>query len=296
MKKQNTIPLDRLETQAIDFLRTIARQVTSPLFLAYSGGKDSEIVLHLARKAKIEFVPFYNNTTIDPPGTLKYIQSKGDIMIIPPAHSFFYLIEHRGLPSTFQRFCCEKLKERFVATNVITGVRRAESIRRAKRYTEPEMCMKYKHGQRGYNYMPILYWLESDVEKYIVENNIRCHPNYYNGDGTFNVKYRLGCMGCPLAGDRGRKDFLKWPRLVKAWTRALAVYRNTRPRLQKSITDFDDEYENFWHNLHNRKLEDLEREREFPWYDPREYLQGEFGIELPPASSTLTEIRKKFNN
>lgn len=294
MQENHSKSIEKLETQAIDFLRSVYKNSTRPLFLAYSGGKDSEIVMHLCKKAKIEFTPFFNVTTIDPPGTIKYIKSKPEVMIMQPKHPFFWLIEHRGLPSTFQRFCCDKLKERFVAHNIITGVRRDESKRRRERYTSPEECHVYKTGQKGVNYMPILEWKEADVAEYINAENIRCHPNYYNSDGSFNVKYRLGCMCCPLAYDRGRKDFHKWPTMVRLWCKHLAVYRNTRPRLQKSIAHFNDEYENFYHNLYNNSLQQLQEQRKMPSFNPRELLQDEFGVKLPLPASTLASIKSKF--
>lgn len=290
----DNVNLYYLELQAIRFLKSIAAQY-QPLFLAYSGGKDSEVVLHLAQKAQIEFTPFFNMTTIDPPGTLKYIREKGNIMIIPPKRTFFQLIEHRGLPSTFQRFCCDKLKERYVAHYVITGVRRAESKRRADRYKEPSECHVYSTGQRGQNFMPILYWTDEDVEQYITREHIQCHPIYYDADGKFNVKQRLGCMACPLRYDRGRADFMKYPVLIRAWCRALAAYRNSRIKPTKSVTYFRDEYENFYHNIFHHSLSELEAKRNQPnGFDPRAELERLFKITLDPPKSKLVDIMARW--
>lgn len=281
------------ERKSIDFLRSIARY--QPLFLAYSGGKDSEVLLHLAKKAGIEYTPFYNSTTIDRPGTISWVKRHEDVMILQPKQSFFNIIEHRGLPSTFQRFCCAKLKERFVATHVMTGVRRAESKKRTDRYQEPEMCRVYKTGQKGQIYMPILYWTNEDLITYIQQENIQCHPYYYEPDGTFHPERRLGCLGCPLAYDHGRKDFLRYPVLVRAWCRSLAIYRNTRPELNKSLQYFNDEYENFYHNLFHHSLKELQLKREQPnGFNPRQELQDYFKVSLPPPQSKLEDIKARL--
>lgn len=285
--------LQQLEQKAIKFLQSVA-ETYKPLFLAYSGGKDSEVVLHLAQKAGIEFTPFFNNTTNDPPGTLRYIRSKPNIMIRQPRRAFFALIEHRGLPSTFQRFCCDKLKECYVADYIITGVRRSESKRRADRYKSPIDCHVYKNGRHGQNIMPLLYWSNDDVADYIRMEHITCHPMYYDESGQFHPERRLGCMACPLAYDRGLKTFKQYPRLVKAWCRALAVYRNTRPKLTKSVEYFRDEYENFYHNLHHHTLAELEEKRKQPGFNPRRELEREFCISLPKAKSPLDAIKEKF--
>lgn len=286
--------IDKKEEQAISFLQSIAKQ-HQPLFLAYSGGKDSEVILHLANKAQIEFTPFYSATSNDQPGTIKWIEDKQDVMIMRPQRTFFELIEHRGLPSYFMRFCCDKLKERYVAKHVITGVRRSESWKRARRYSEPEMCYEYKHGKKGIIYMPILYWTDADVKAYIEKENIKCHPYYYDVDGQFHVERRLGCLACPLRNDRGIADFKRYPRLVRAWCRALAVYRNTRPKLTKSVTYFHDEYEHFYHNIFHHSLSELEYKRSRPQgFDPRRELMEYFNVELPPAQSDLETVKQRI--
>ena len=46
--------------------------------VAYSGGKDSDVILQLAKEAEIDFVPIYKMTTIDPPGTIQHAKDNGD--------------------------------------------------------------------------------------------------------------------------------------------------------------------------------------------------------------------------
>lgn len=283
-----------IESKAIMFFQTIASQ-KSPLCLAYSGGKDSEVLLHIAQKSGIEFTAFYNKTTNDLPGTIKYIKSKPYVQIIPPKRSFFTLIEHRGMPSAWQRFCCSKLKERYIGPYVFTGVRAAESTKRKNRYKEPSMCMTYNGKKKGEVYMPLLYWSDKDIEAYIKLENIRCHPVYYDDDGHFNIKKRLGCMACPLRNDRGREHFLRYPKLVRAWCRALAIYRNTRPTITKSISHFIDEYENFYTNVMLHTFKELESKRnQKGGFDPRKELMEYFHVDLPPAQSSLKSIRERL--
>lgn len=285
--------LDRLEARAIDFLRSVAKNVHQSLYLAYSGGKDSDVLYHLAKKAGINFIPFYNNTTIDRPGTITHVKSKGDVTIIQPKRSFFQLIEHRGLPSTFQRVCCAKLKERYVAQYVLTGVRAAESTPRKLKYTEPTMCFTHKGGRTSERIMPILFWSDTDIVKYIREESIVCHPWYYDAAGQFIVKRRVGCLGCPMPENRGRNDFLQYPKLMRRWCQALAVYRNTRPILGTTITYYRDEYENMYHNLFNKRIGELvEQQRTLPRDFARMKLQSYFNIELPPPQSPLENLIK----
>ena len=48
-----------------------------PVEIAYSGGKDSDVILQLAKEAGINFRAIYKNTTIDPPGTINHAKEMG---------------------------------------------------------------------------------------------------------------------------------------------------------------------------------------------------------------------------
>ena len=54
-----------LEKQAIDILQTFASP--DPYQLGYSGGKDSDVILHLAKKSGVKFLAVHNHTTVDAP-------------------------------------------------------------------------------------------------------------------------------------------------------------------------------------------------------------------------------------
>ena len=139
--------------------------------------------------------------------------------------------------------------------------------------------------------MPLLYWTNEDIAAYIEREHIQCHPIYYEDNGSFNVNRRLGCMGCPLAYDHGKKDFMRFPILIRAWCRALAVYRNTRPHPTKSVLYFRDEYENFYHNLFHKSLRELDSKRNQPHgFDPRAELENIFHVKLDPPKSKLIDI------
>lgn len=51
---------------AIKLLRSIP-QDKGDIELCYSGGKDSDVILELAKMAEIPFRAIYKSTTIDPP-------------------------------------------------------------------------------------------------------------------------------------------------------------------------------------------------------------------------------------
>lgn len=82
-----------------------AEQHGHPLEICYSGGKDSDVILELARMANIKYRAIYKNTTIDPPGTIKHVREKG-VEILQPRENFRQIIERKGLPGRLRRHCC----------------------------------------------------------------------------------------------------------------------------------------------------------------------------------------------
>lgn len=213
--------LERKVAQSIKLLQVACRG--KKVELAYSGGKDSDVILQLAKEADIDFVPIYKMTTIDPPGTIKHAIENG-CLIRRPEKTFFQLVREKGLPSRFSRFCCAYLKEYKIMDDVIIGVRRAESTKRAKRYKEPTECRIYRKGEHVNLIYPILEWTNDDVKNFIIDRGIKCHPLYYDEDGEFRVERRLGCIGCPLSPAKAREEFMRRPKFVKAYIGAARIF------------------------------------------------------------------------
>lgn len=202
--------------------------------VAYSGGKDSDVILELARMSGIKYRAIYKNTTIDPPGTIKHCKENG-VEVLAPKKNFITILEENGFPNRFSRFCCRYLKEYKVLDTVIMGVRKAESIKRAKRYSEPTECRFFGSKKEHINAIyPILEWTDQDVVDFIVERGIKIHNLYYREDGTIDPQRRLGCMCCPLASIKKRREqFKKYPNMVKIYIRAGQKYRETHPSVDR---------------------------------------------------------------
>ena len=219
--------LQRKVDFAIKLLQSAERKAAEsnqPLELCYSGGKDSDVILELAKMAGIKYRAIHKCTTIDAPGTLKHVQ-ENNVEIVRPKETFFQLIKRKGLPSRTVRFCCSFLKEYKILDYAIVGIRADESAKRAKLYKEPEQCRVYSKNEKVRQYLPILNWTKNDVTEFIMERGIKCHPLYYDEDGTFHVERRLGCMACPIAHQSHRiKEFKKFPNLIRCYIRSASYY------------------------------------------------------------------------
>lgn len=266
---------------AINLLRAIPQD--SPIELSYSGGKDSDVILELAKMAGIPYRAIYKNTTIDPPGTIAHCKSKG-VEVLAPKITFFDLVKQKGCPTMRARFCCEMLKEYKVLDRAIQGIRRAESAKRAENYKEPEICRAYSRKEMVRVYLPILEWTNEDVERFISERGIKCHPLYYDEQGNFHVERRLGCIGCPFSPDKGKANYLKYPKMLKQLIRAAKTFIDTHPNASSRVK-FGDAYNLVFHNLFCNNYEEyrlLVTGGMFPEtaIDPKKYMEEYFKIKL----------------
>ena len=251
--------------------------------LSFSGGKDSCVILELAKMANIPYRAIYKNTTIDPPGTINFCKDMG-VEIIEPKKSFFKIIEENGFPTGQRRVCCKFLKEYKVLPDSIQGIRTCESSKRKERYTEPIICRIYGNKLSHVNvFLPILEWTNKDIEDFIKERHIKCHHLYYDEKGNFDVTKRLGCMGCPMRGDKGLSDFKEHPKLVNQWIKAGLVWWN-RPHTSKfkSKEKFADIYEVFTRNIFFNSYEDFNMAIHgmFGTVDCKKFLENYFKIDL----------------
>lgn len=271
---------EKKKARAIRLLKNIPQN--GPIEISYSGGKDSDVILELAKMAGIPFRAIYKNTTIDPPGTIRHVRSKG-VEILPPKMKFFEVVEMSGCPTRRARTCCSHLKEYKVLDRAVQGIRRSESTKRAKRYSEPEICRVYSKSERVKLYFPILDWTDSDVERFVKERGITCHPLYYDEQGNFHVERRLGCLGCPLQSDNGVEDYLKYPKLLKRLIKSAQKWLDTHPNAE-SHKKFGNAYNIVFHNLFCDSYEDYMIKTTDPLFgnciNTRFFLEDFFKIKL----------------
>lgn len=229
-----------------------------PIEIAYSGGKDSDVILQLAKEAGINFRAIYKNTSIDPPGTIKHAEQMG-VEIVRPRQTFAQLIAKKGLPNRKRRFCCEVLKEYKILDRCVQGIRKDESPKRAARYSEPSACRIYGKNKHVEQVLPILEWNTLDVAEFLMDRKIECAPMYYDENGQFHPERRLGCIGCPLAAKNHRlSEFRTYPGMVKLYINACKRFFETHPN-SKSVRENKNVYEYFARNVFydGRPLNDM---------------------------------------
>lgn len=132
-------------------------------YLAFSAGKDSQAMFHVAQMGGVKFKAHMNFTSVDPPQVIIFKRKQYPCVVEhPPRASIFDLAVEKGiLPSMRIRWCCAELKESAGAGKVtLIGIRKSESSRRAKRH-EVEVSNKQFSG----NLEQFVKWQQEKIAK-----------------------------------------------------------------------------------------------------------------------------------
>lgn len=200
-------------------------------YVAFSGGKDSAVLLDLVKKAlpKRSFVVVFGDTGMEFPDTYDIVEKtkqECEREEIP-----FYIAKSHldpkeswklfGPPSRVLRWCCsvhkstpQTLKLREITGKddytglAFVGVRSHESSTRAEYEYE-----NYGKKQRGqYSHNSILEWTSAEVWLYTFANRLLINEAYKKGNS------RAGCLLCPMSVKKS--DFIKY----KAYPNEIEAY------------------------------------------------------------------------
>ena len=122
-----------------------------PMIICYSGGKDSDVLLHLAETylGKDDFEVLNSHTTLDAPETVYHIRRVFDRLKRGGIEAridykededgeritmWRLIVDHGTPPTRVMRYCCQTLKETSTPNRMaVIGVRAAESTKRQGR-------------------------------------------------------------------------------------------------------------------------------------------------------------------
>lgn len=146
--EEKVVKAKRTLVLAADMSKTYYK---APLILTYSGGKDSDVMLHLAESCldNTDFEVLNSHTSVDAPETVQHIRSvferlnakgiKTEINYPKDANgnheTMWTLIPKKKMPPTrLVRYCCQVLKETSTPNRLAClGVRASESSKRQGR-------------------------------------------------------------------------------------------------------------------------------------------------------------------
>lgn len=199
--RRNREHLSEIEQESIALLRQVVSQTDRRIINTNSTGKDSMVVLNLAKKAGLTFETYFNVTTLDVKESNRMAARNNFKHILPnPKYGGFYnyIQRYQTLPSRLNRFCCTYYKESptieyFPADEKLLflfGMRNEESARRSN-YQDIWKNDKWENRD-WFAVLPIRKWTELDIWLYILAEGIEINEKYRYGYD------RVGCgIACP---------------------------------------------------------------------------------------------------
>lgn len=234
-------------------------------YLAFSGGKDSQALYHVAQLAGVKFKSHMSITSVDPPQVIRFVKKHyPSVELHKPEMSMYdKAIEMGILPTKRVRWCCAEYKEGAGAGKVtLIGVRAAESTRRAKRHEVEVSSRKFSGDLDSFDA-----WSKEQIEKKMsktkrkinedefsvkTDNEVRC----INGKDSilispifqwtekdvwyflneivvvphcelYDMGYtRIGCILCPMANMKSKlRDIKVFPHVKRGWIKAIKAIR-----------------------------------------------------------------------
>ncbi len=198
--------LDRLEAQSIFIFRE-AFHAIDKLAMLWSFGKDSNVMIHLARKAFFGQVPFpliHCDTELEMEEVYAFrdrYAKEWQINLIshpcPPIDATDATLPHAARVASRKTLGLKEVIEKNGYTGIIAGIRRDEEATRAKervfsprgqegqwdvKEQPPEFWDQYKTDfapGTSIRIHPLLHWTELDIWLYIQREQIPIVPLYY---------------------------------------------------------------------------------------------------------------------
>lgn len=202
--------LDWLEAQSIHILREAYARIR-PIAMLWSLGKDSNVMIWLARKAFLGRIPFpvaHLDTGLEFPETYafrdRYVKEWGLDLIAdpcPPIEATDPTLPANARLAARKTLGLSQAIERYGLNGLIAGIRRDEQATRAKervfsprgndgswdsRHQPPEFWDQFNTRPPAGSHLrihPILAWSEIDIWRYSEREGIPLVPLYFARDG-----------------------------------------------------------------------------------------------------------------
>lgn len=191
------------------------RELGHNVAVAWSGGKDSTLVLWFVLQRFPDVPVIFNNTGIEYPETIAFVREitsawSLNLFETKPIKTFWQCVDEYGFPGVknnranhHSARCCYWLKEkqaietyrRIGSKGVFTGITASENRQRQMRAITHGTCYQLK-SELWRQIHPILYWTENEVRRFHTDNNIPLNAVYSKGCD------RCGCSCCTA--------FLSW--------------------------------------------------------------------------------------
>lgn len=98
LKQDQLLNLDDKVRKTKEIIKSFYEQKQGKVYIAYSGGKDSSVLLHIARTLYPDILAVFNNTTNEKKEILDYVSKTHNVKTLLPEKGFVWIIKKYGFP------------------------------------------------------------------------------------------------------------------------------------------------------------------------------------------------------
>ena len=98
IKEMQAWPLDKKINHSLKRIREFYEHVEGKVYVAFSGGKDSTVLLHLVRSLYPDVVAVFSNTTNELPEILDFVRTVDNVITVHPKKTFNQTLKEYGFP------------------------------------------------------------------------------------------------------------------------------------------------------------------------------------------------------
>jgi len=230
--------IDALGEKCNSAKKVLQRLNAKDVWLAFSGGKDSAVLLDLASKVfdrfKVVYATIPANTHEECDEYVFEVTQRYDCELFVVRRDdcdFWALFRRYGYPCR-NRWCLGQFKDKGIAKVTkgrgvgLVGVRRYESSWRRRRYDSFVFASTKTNAYKWVRIVaaPLLNWTSADISAYIHRERVPVNPLYEK------VGWSCNCVFCPFLSSDKVKHFLSSELLApfrEAW---LHSHRNLKQR------------------------------------------------------------------
>lgn len=138
LKQMQSLPLEAKIVKSQERIKEYYNYFNGDVYVSFSGGKDSTVLLHLVRELYPEVKAMFIDTGLEYPEVKEFVKSQENITIIRPSRTYKQVIEQFGYPMVSK-----------MTANCIATARRNPNSTRAKYLTGeiPTKAFGYGNGR-----------------------------------------------------------------------------------------------------------------------------------------------------
>jgi phosphoadenosine phosphosulfate reductase len=219
LKEVRALPIEEKIALSHNVIDTLMA-ATNHAAVAFSGGRDSLVALHLTLDQRPDVPVVFTNTGIEFPETVQYVRQTADawnlnLHELRVRRNYWKLARERGLPIggrgngyflkelasaadvKLSNSCCNQLKitparQHYRSEGiegVVTGLRTEESLMRRLNFADYG-ALRYSRDYGALVAWPLYAWSRQEIEDYIAAHQLPVNPIYKMGHD------RVGCWAC----------------------------------------------------------------------------------------------------